>query len=241
MAYTMDDARHDAAVDEWFREQSLEREKLLQCIYLLVEGDSEAAAFPELLLAAGLDLEEHGVMLVNLQGVANASHLVRALTLTLSADRPVVLVVDDDPAGVAALKHPNLKLHRRLITRKVPNVPRVLHDDGTNGGSFEEMFDLEVVVTAALATLDGHPGLPDAAQVLANVDAGRPWLKQINKFLRDQLQGFGSVEKSALSVLLSDSDPPDTIKELAQTILEVRAKYPVLAHSQAATEGKEWP
>jgi hypothetical protein len=49
------------------------------------------------------------------------------------------------------------------------------------------------------------------------------------------------VEKSALSVLLSDSDPPDTIKELAQTILEVRAKYPVLAHSQAATEGKEWP
>jgi hypothetical protein len=241
MGYTMDDARHDAAAEEWFHEQSLEREKLIQCIYLLVEGDSEEIAFPRLLLRAGLDLEELGVVLVNLQGVANASHVIRTLAITLSADRPVVLVVDNDPEGMKALKYSDLAKHHLLTTVKVPVAPKVECYDGSRGGSLEEAFDLEVVVRAALRTLNNELGVFDVGEILAAVDETKPWLAQISQFVRDRSEGFRGVEKTALAELLADEAPPKTIVDLAQTLLKVRGEHPVLEHTEAVTEGKYRP
>jgi len=232
MGTSIDDIKEDVAIEESFQGRSLDREKLLQCIYLLVEGATEEQALPSLLATAGADLDELGVVLVNMGGANNATHIVRTLLLTLSADRPVVLVLDNDDEGKRAANSSTLRAHPHLTTMMVPAQGVVELASGARGGSFEEMFDLSQVIEAVVEQLDA--GGPSATDLHADVDPQQPWLAQISRICRASVSGFREIDKVEVAICLSSTTPaPADIQRLAALLTGLRDDNPVLPHHEA--------
>lgn len=93
----------DAAYEDYLEGLRYDKEMqiatLQQCIYLLVEGETEEKTYPELLAKCDVDIEEIGVVIGNYNGCGNLIHALRLLKKTLSHDRPVIATIDNDEQG----------------------------------------------------------------------------------------------------------------------------------------------
>ena len=101
--------RWEQACSEYSEVLSDERESLLQCIYVFVEGRSEEVILESMFNKLGLDLELLSVELVSMGGASNAKHAVRILRRTASKDRPILLILDADTAGIKAAAATDVK------------------------------------------------------------------------------------------------------------------------------------
>jgi predicted ATP-dependent endonuclease of OLD family len=176
--------------DEAVYKAMMKNAALSQCIYVFVEGDSEAVAFPIILEQCGIDLEEFGIVIANYNGVGNLWHTLRLLNNTLSHDRPIVITYDDDIAGKEKIQEltTNPKsakmLNSPLVTMfPVPSNSVVTYSNDETGGSFEEIFASDYFISSCF-----KEGIMDASLIQKETSfrndfkCNSPWLSQINKF-----------------------------------------------------------
>jgi len=231
MSMTYDDYARDMALVELHHEAVMERAKWEQCIYLFVEGESEQIAFP-VLLGEFIDLEDLGIVIAVYNGNGNLYTALKLLSQTLSHDRPVVATYDNDLDGVRAVRRYEQSdfVSDRVHFFAIPNSPVVEFSDGHRGGSFEESFEpgdfLDVCFSTEIVTEE----ISRQRQVFERqFEPGKPWLPQVRKFCaeRDFTKWTARKPKLAENLAWNCSSIPDTYKELAAIIQDVREKYPV--------------
>ena len=142
----LDDALYENYLEDQRYEKEMDIATLQQCIYLLVEGDTEEHSYPQLLKRCDIDLQDLGVVIGNYNGAGNLTHVLRLLKKTLSHTRPVIVTYDNDEAGCKARSQlDHCQLNKDFIT--LLPMPSVLtpieYSNGHRGGSFEEMFQPE--------------------------------------------------------------------------------------------------
>ena len=224
----MEDILREEAWSEYHAELVMERAAMEQCIYVLVEGESEENTFETLLEeGCGLKFSEYGVVIANYNGIGNLKHTLRLLSKTLSHNRPVIVTYDDDIAG----KHvENLSITNNISLFKIPQTPVVKYRNGQMGGSFEEAFDAQIFIDSCFQLIKNGlkcSGTQNEFQNSFQVD--KPWLAQFARYLELTDGNAKSINKVDLAQILAvDCDPiPDTFLLLAEQIKEIRANNPV--------------
>ncbi len=227
MATTIEDIQYDEMLAELHHEAMMRKEAMKQCIYILVEGESEEVTFKSLLEDCGLDFKEHGVVIANYNGIGNLRHAIRLLKMTLTHDRPIVVTFDDDIEGKAAQKH--IK-GSQFTPFKVPFEPVVTYKNGSSGGSFEECFAPDCFISSCFEA-DFVPASVRSKEpeFREYFDPTRPWLAQFAKFL-DANGGCGnSINKVHIAKAMTSkcSPAPETFEILARTIIGIRDRHPI--------------
>jgi hypothetical protein len=231
MSMSYNDVLYEMAISDLVESAIEEREKLIQCLYLFVEGKSEYIAFPRLLKAAGFSLEDNAVEIINIGGASNAKHVVKVLRKTISRNRPLVLVLDRDEAGIDATNNPVIRNDELTTIVHIPQNPIVKYANGIEGGEFEDAFDVETLVSSCFRALP-----PDQAEklnkesILSNLAPDKPRLNQINGEIRKIIAGFYEIDKALLAERLAESNViPESIDHLAQVLVSIREEHPILS------------
>ncbi len=228
---TIDDAVYEIALQDLHDEAVMKRATREQCIFLFVEGESEARAIPDLLYDPE-KFESLGLKVANYNGRGNLVSMLRFLSLTLSFDRPIILTYDNDPESSTSIETCRKQgwITNLVYEFPIPNEPVVTYPCGHRGGSFEESFSPDEFFDAAFH----NTMLPETICCAANqfkqsFDVSRPWFKQLQRFCADR--GFPQIrrKKVALAELLLANlkVQPPTYVALAKLVHEVRAKHPV--------------
>ena len=209
-----DEARKESALD--------------QCIYLFVEGESEETAF-RILLEEGLGINflEYGIVIANYNGIGNLKHAIRLMSLTLSHKRPMIFTFDDDEPSLTPVLS---DLPSNIYLFKIPFQPVVTFSNGYKGGSFEESFKSIDFINACFETtlLKANPHIikQDFIDVF---DSTKPFYTQTVQFLKLKRLTNSVPKKTEIAeeMAVTCTPVPDTYKELAQLIRNIRSKHPI--------------
>ena len=234
MSMSYSDYAYEEAIADLYKSALKKREKLIQCIYLFVEGKSELLAIPRLLELANYSLEDNAVEIVDIGGAANSKHVVNVLRRTISRERPLVLVLDLDEAGINAANHPLIRNDDLTSVVHMPKDPAVEYTNGLRGGTFEDSFDIETLIDATLKTLSSDlRETLSLKSILTNIDIEKPRLNQISRELRVTIPGFNEVDKISLAGQLAEiSKAPLSILNLAQHLTSIREEHPLLDQAE---------
>lgn len=232
MTMTWDDVAWDMAMTDLHDEAVFARATREQSIFLLVEGDSEEVALP-LLFTDVIDLDAIGIKIANYNGHGNLSAALRLLNLTLSHDRPIIVTYDNDPESLKSVR----KCEKQNLIGEltylfpIPSEAVVTYADGHVGGAFEESFSVDLFVNAAFRKAVLPPGIIEKRALFeSQFEPNRPWLQQLQRFAAEH--GFTDWTACkplfAETIALECGDLPITYTRLAELLLEVRRKYPVV-------------
>ncbi|MFM5184483.1 TOPRIM nucleotidyl transferase/hydrolase domain-containing protein [Aeromonas veronii] len=227
MATTIEDIQYDEMLSELHFEAVMKNEAQKQCIYVFVEGDSEEVAFQPLLEECGLNFETDGVVVANYNGIGNLKHAIRLLRKTLSHDRPIIVTFDDDLEGKRISNSINDPL---IATFKIPFIPVVTYRNGEKGGSFEECFTPDCFIESSFkdgAIDSAILGKKNEFKKVFNRSA--PWVSQLANFIKSNGGNPGSINKIEIAenMMSSCSPIPQTFKQLANLVREIRAMNPI--------------
>ncbi|WP_259331745.1 TOPRIM nucleotidyl transferase/hydrolase domain-containing protein [Enterobacter cloacae] len=226
MATTIEDIKYEEMIDELLFHEVMKNEAKKQCIYIFVEGESEELVFQPLLKRCGIDFDTMGIVIANYNGVGNLKHAIRLLSKTLSHDRPIIVTYDDDHEG----KKIN-KINTPLITYfKIPFRPIVTYNDGSLGGAFEESFPNDCFIEACFHSNVIGTDLSCKRNDFCRIfDTSKPWLSQLAQFLSLNGGRPDSINKIKLAenMMHFASEIPETYKELAKIIINIRTENPV--------------
>ena len=133
---------------------------------------------------------------------------------------------DDDPSIVANLG----VLPNNIYLFKVPFKPVVTFSNGYKGGSFEESFESSDLINACFEAtlLKANPQI--IKQDFINIfDSKKPFYSQIVQFLMQKGLTNSVPKKTEIAeeMAITCTPEPDTYKELAQLIRNIRSKHPV--------------
>lgn len=227
MATTMEDILYDEMFNKLHFQAVMENEAKKQCIYVLVEGDSEEVAFQRLLEDSGLNFKTDGVVVANYNGIGNLKHAIRLLRKTLSHDRPIILTFDDDLDGKRISKAINDPL---ISAFKIPFSPVVTYKNGENGGSFEECFTPDCFIESSFKqrAIDSTV-LAKESDFRRIFNPNIPWVPQLVSFIKKNGGNPSSINKVEIAenMASSCSPVPQTFKELANLIKQVRSNNPI--------------
>ncbi|WP_235845367.1 TOPRIM nucleotidyl transferase/hydrolase domain-containing protein [Morganella psychrotolerans] len=226
MGTTIEDILYEEMLHKHIYEKVMKNEAKKQCIYLFVEGESEELAFQPLLEECGIDFDKFGIVIANYNGIDNLKNAIRLLHKTLSHDRPIIVTYDDDHAG----KKIN-KINSPLIEYfKIPFNPVVSYSDGSLGGSFEESFPKDCFITACFQqNVMASSFLSRRNDFEKIFNPTKPWLSQLKQFIFSNGGTPNSINKINLAdnMMTSVSQIPETYKELADVIIDIRNKNPI--------------
>lgn len=227
MATTIEDIKYDEMISSMCDEVIMREAAKAQCIYIFVEGESEEAVLHILLEECGLDLNKHGIVIANYNGIGNLKSSIRLLRKTLSHDRPIIVTYDDDLAGKREVRDAGDEL---ITYFKIPQSPVVRFSDGSEGGSLEEAFSPDVFIDSSFESdmvFNGDPRMK--SDFSSAFDASKPWFSQLARFVESRGGRAASINKIKLCENMAQlCDPiPDTFKKLAALALSLRERYPV--------------
>ena len=231
MSMTWNDVAMEMAYEARHNEAVMEEATLNQCIYLFVEGLSEARAFPILLEKAGVNLKELGILLANYNGSGNLVHSLRLLKLTLSHARPVVATVDNDENGAKIILECRSHFQEEDLIHlfPIPSRRKVRYPNGHVGGSFEELFSAERFLACCFREEVMEQSLVARKREFARAfDKNKPWYLQVKAFCAQYGDNSGP-RKAKLAELLAREchTVPSSIMKLATLLKEVRKTHPV--------------
>ncbi|RYC41504.1 hypothetical protein CTN06_10090 [Pectobacterium zantedeschiae] len=222
----MEDIQYDEMLNELLFQEVMKNEAKKQCIYVFVEGECEELVFQPLLEKCGIDFDKLGIVIANYNGVGNLKHAIRLLNKTLSHDRPIIVTYDDDHEG----KKIN-KINTPLITYfKIPFRPMVCYRDGSLGGAFEESFPKDCFLAACFQkNVIANSFLSRRNDFEKTFNTTKSWLSQLAQFISFNGGRPDSINKIKLAenMMLSVSQIPETYKELAKVIIDIRNKNPI--------------
>ena len=224
MTTTWDDVARDMALQDLHDKTVMERATREQCIFLFVEGDSEARAIPELLYDA-VEFESLGIQVANYNGRGNLPAMLRLLNLTLSFDRPIILTYDNDPESIksiATCRKQNL-ISDLVYEFPIPNTPVVTYLSGHGGGSFEESFSSDEFLDSVFhETIMPEQIRSQLKEFQELFDVSKPWFKQFQKFCADR--GFPEIreKKVVMAELLAANmkEQPSTYVSLGNSFIK---------------------
>ncbi len=219
----------EQAIQDLHYEAVMERAKKEQCIYLFVEGDSEEKSFDNLLYKSDFDIDKEGIVIANYGGNGNLKNVLKFFKNTLSSERPAIITYDDDINGKKIIKDLKKEFGNdlNLTFFQIPINPIIKYEDGTEGGSFEEMFDkyffLECCFSDEFLTDSPKYHLNNFINGFNIVD---PWIKQVEKYFHSINEKINKVD---LAIFLSEriTTVPETIMKLSYVLKEVREKNPI--------------
>jgi len=219
------------AIEGLHYEAVMERAAREQCIFVLVEGDSEEVAI-SVLLNDMMRLNSLGIKIANYNGHGNLQAALRLLKQTLSHDRPIILTYDNDPPSLKSIeKCEKQGLFSNLVYRlPIPSKPVVEYPCGHRGGSFEESFPVDLFLRVTFTELLPPSIRSKRSLFEADFDPKRPWLLQLRRFTA----GLGFTGWNAKKPMLAESlacgseEIPPTYRALADLIMKVRDKHPVV-------------
>lgn len=221
MATTMDDVIRDMAADEWYRSQEQEHfeglSKLFHAVYLFVEGESEKRALPILFELANYDHEADSIIICNCGGATQFINALRLLRNTLSSDRPVVILLDNDQEGKDVFNELKaLNFYNLLIPQD-------------RDGEFEEIFSEDNFLKACLEDIIARKKTEKQKKKFEqHFDRTQPWSKQFYQFLGLTKKQFApNKPKIAEKMAIDCTSVPSDILNLIEVLKKVREKYPI--------------
>lgn len=228
--YDDDDGFYDTILMDQYKEKMKESTKL-QPVYIFVEGCSEEEAFPELL---DIGIEENGIKLFNYGGITRLISSIEVFKKTIGYNIPIIVTYDNDIAGkevIKKLKKSNL-YNDLIILFPIPINLVVTYKDGSKGGTFEEMFEIEHFSKTYFSLCKEKYNVDlDLEEFRTIFDASQPWLSQHQQFLQRITSEEANISKTMLAYELTKNYYLETnsltVKELEKKILETREKYPV--------------
>lgn len=222
----MEDIKYEEMLNDLMYKEVMKNEAKKQCIYIFVEGECEELVFQPLLEKCGIDFDTMGIVIANYNGAGNLKHAIRLLNQTLSHDRPIIVTYDDDHEG----KKIN-KINTPLITYfKIPFSPVVCYNDGSLGGAFEESFPRDCFLDACFQNnVTATSFLSGCNEFDKTFNTSKPWLSQLAQFISLNGGRPDSINKIKLAenMMLTVSQIPETYKELAKVIIDIRNKNPI--------------
>ncbi|EGT4509716.1 hypothetical protein AUN08_13885 [Cronobacter sakazakii] len=222
----MEDIKYDEMLNELIFQEVMKNEAKKQCIYIFVEGECEELVFQPLLERCGIDFDTMGIVIANYNGVGNLKHAIRLLNQTLSHDRPIIVTYDDDHEG----KKIN-KINTPSITYfKIPFRPVVCYSDGSLGGAFEESFPRDCFLEACFQNnVIATTFLSGRNEFEKSFNTNKPWFSQLAQFISLNGGHPNSINKIKLAenMMFTVSQIPDTYKELAKVIIDIRNGNPI--------------
>jgi hypothetical protein len=224
----MYDVEMEMALQDFHDKAVMKRATQEQCIFLFVEGDCEANAFPELLYGSTDLLATLGVRVANYKGRGNLGAALRLLKSTLSSDRLIILTYDNDPESTKSLNgcRKNDLIDNLVYEFPIPLEPVVTYPSGHRGGSFEESFPPASFIAAAFhESILPFTVRSGCKEFMSSFDPLKPWFTQLKKFCAQK--GFYQLSKRKTAIaelLLSEiKELPETYVTLRKLIKDVRA------------------
>ena len=186
----LDDAAYEDYLEGLRYDKEMQIATLQQCIYLLVEGETEEKTYSELLTKCNVDIKEIGVVIGNFNGCGNLIHILRLLKKTLSHDRPIIATTDNDEQGKRVCERlPQAGFNMDLITLvPMPSVVTPLeYPSGHKGGSFEEMFPPNHFIDQVFSP-DFMPDILVSAkeEFRKQFRENKSWFEQVKKFCAEK-------------------------------------------------------
>ena len=226
MGTTMEDIKYDEMLNELIFQEVMKNEAKKQCIYIFVEGECEELVFQPLLERCGIDFDTMGIVIANYNGVGNLKHAIRLLNQTLSHDRPIIVTYDDDHEGkkINKINTPSITYFKR------PFSPVFCYSDGSLGGAFEESFPRDCFLEACFQNnVIATTFLSGRNEFEKSFNTNKPWFSQLAQFISLNGGRPNSINKIKLAenMMFTVSQIPETYKELAKVIIDIRNGNPI--------------